>query len=113
MIGIILKNMRLSAKLSQSELGKKLNMADTTISSYERENSQPDFSTIVNIAKISELTNDFGFEDIDNTNNTSQTELLITVKTGIEKIAYGFIIGMLVITLGTVIVIKRKSQRVI
>jgi len=52
MIGIILKNMRLSAKLSQSELGKKLNMADTTISSYERENSQPDFSTIVNIAKI-------------------------------------------------------------
>jgi len=69
--------------------------------------------SIVNIAKISELTNDFGFEDIDNTNNTSQTELLITVKTGIEKIAYGFIIGMLVITLGTVIVIKRKSQRVI
>lgn len=52
MIGIILKNMRLSAKLSQDKLGKKLNMADTTISSYERENSQPDFNTIVNIAKI-------------------------------------------------------------
>ena len=52
MIGAILKNMRLSAKLSQNQLGKKLNMADTTISSYERENSQPDFSTIVNIAKI-------------------------------------------------------------
>ena len=52
MIGIILKNMRLSAKLSQEKLGKKLNMADTTISSYERENSQPDFNTIVNIAKI-------------------------------------------------------------
>lgn len=52
MIGTILKNMRLSAKLSQDKLGKKLNMADTTISSYERENSQPDFNTIVNIAKI-------------------------------------------------------------
>jgi len=52
MIGTILKNMRLSAKLSQNQLGKKLNMADTTISSYERENSQPDFNTIVNIAKI-------------------------------------------------------------
>ena len=52
MIGAILKNMRLSAKLSQEKLGKKLNMADTTISSYERENSQTDFNTIVNIAKI-------------------------------------------------------------
>ena len=44
--------MRLSAGLSQLELGSKLNLADTTISSYERENSQPDFETIVNIAKI-------------------------------------------------------------
>lgn len=52
MIGNILKNMRLSANLSQNELGKKLTMADTTISSYERENSQPDFNTITTIAKI-------------------------------------------------------------
>jgi len=52
MIGIILKNMRLSARLSQKELGKKLNLADTTISSYERENSQPDFDTILKIAEI-------------------------------------------------------------
>lgn len=52
MIGIILKNMRLSAGLSQKELGKKLNLADTTISSYERENSQPDFDTILKIAEI-------------------------------------------------------------
>lgn len=52
MIGKILKNMRLTAKLSQKELGNKLNMADTTVSSYERENSQPDFNTIVKIAEI-------------------------------------------------------------
>ncbi len=52
MIGSILKNMRLSAGLSQKDLGKKLNLADTTISSYERENSQPDFDTIVKIANI-------------------------------------------------------------
>lgn len=44
--------MRLSAGLSQKDLGKKLNLADTTISSYERENSQPDFDTIVKIADI-------------------------------------------------------------
>ena len=29
-----------------------LTVADTTISSYERENSQPDFQTIVNYAEI-------------------------------------------------------------
>jgi len=52
MIGEILKNMRLSAKLSQVKLAKKLSVSDTTISSYERENSQADFKTIYKIAKI-------------------------------------------------------------
>lgn len=52
MIGMILKNMRLTARLSQKELGQKLNLADTTISSYERENSQADFDTILKIAEI-------------------------------------------------------------
>jgi len=52
MIGLIIKNMRLSAKLSQAKLGKKINMSDTTISSYERENSQADFKTIYKISKI-------------------------------------------------------------
>ena len=35
-----------------NRFGKKLSMADTTISSYERENSQADFQTISNIANI-------------------------------------------------------------
>lgn len=52
MIGMILKNMRLTAGLSQKELGEKLNLADTTISSYEREKSQPDFDTVNRIANI-------------------------------------------------------------
>lgn len=52
MIGMILKNMRLTAGLSQKELSDKLNLADTTISSYERENSQADFETIMKIARI-------------------------------------------------------------
>ncbi len=52
-IGNILKNMRtINTKLSQKEIGDMLNVADTTISSYERENSQPDFQTIVNYAEI-------------------------------------------------------------
>lgn len=52
-IGNILKNMRnINTKLSQKEIGEKLTVSDTTISSYERENSQPDFQTIVNYAEI-------------------------------------------------------------
>lgn len=52
-IGNILKNMRnINTKLSQKEMGDLLTVADTTISSYERENSQPDFQTVVDIAEI-------------------------------------------------------------
>ncbi len=51
-IGIVLKNMRISAGMSQKEIGDRLSLADTTISSYERGNSQPDFETIIKFAKI-------------------------------------------------------------
>lgn len=64
MIGMILKNMRLTTKLSQKDLGNKLNLADTTISSYERENSQADFETILRIAKICNY--EFLLKDKDN-----------------------------------------------
>ena len=49
----ILKNMRTTnTNLTQKEIGNKLSIADNTISSYERENSQPDFETIVKFAEI-------------------------------------------------------------
>lgn len=52
-IGNILRNMRnLNTKLSQKEIGDMLALADTTVSSYERQNSQPDFQTIINYAEI-------------------------------------------------------------
>lgn len=52
-IGQILKNMRtINTNLTQKQLGKELSLSDTTISSYERENSQPDFQTVINIANI-------------------------------------------------------------
>lgn len=52
-IGNILKNMRnTNTKLSQKQVGEKLSVYDTTISSYERGNSHPDFQTIVNYADI-------------------------------------------------------------
>lgn len=65
MIGTILKNMRLSANLTQKELAEKLNLTDNTISSYERENSQADFDTILRIAKIC----NYEFKIIDKNNN--------------------------------------------
>ena len=52
-IGNILKNMRnTNTNFSQKQVGEKLSVYDTTISSYERGNSQPDFQTIVNYADI-------------------------------------------------------------
>lgn len=70
MIGMILKNMRLSFGLSQKELGDKLNLADTTISSYERENSQADFETILKIAQIC----NYNFIIMDKNNNLISIE---------------------------------------
>lgn len=52
-IGNILKNMRnINTNYTQKEVGDQMNVADNTISSYERENSQPDFQSIVNYAEI-------------------------------------------------------------
>ncbi len=52
-LGNILKNMRTTnTNLTQKEIGNKLSIADNTISSYERENSQPDLETIVKFAEI-------------------------------------------------------------
>ncbi len=52
-IGNILKNMRiLNTNYTQKMLGDKMGLASNTISSYERENSQPDFETIIKYAQI-------------------------------------------------------------
>ena len=52
MIGNIIKKMRKEKGLSQKELAKKLNIAQTTLSGYETNYSNPVFSTINEIAKI-------------------------------------------------------------
>lgn len=52
-IGNILKNMRnINTNYTQKEVGDQMSVADNTISSYERENSQPDFQSVVNYAEI-------------------------------------------------------------
>ena len=48
MIGIILKNTRKIRNLTQTQIGKELNLAENTISNYETEYSNPNFDTIYN-----------------------------------------------------------------
>ena len=52
MIGKMLRYMRSSKRLKQTELARRLNIAQTTLSGYETHYSNPDFETIVRIASI-------------------------------------------------------------
>ena len=52
MIGKMLRYMRHSSGLNQTELAKNLNIAQTTLSGYETQYSNPDFQMIDRIAKI-------------------------------------------------------------
>lgn len=51
MVDKFIKTMRNMAGLSQLELAKKCNIANTTISGYETGYREPDFKTLLNIAK--------------------------------------------------------------
>ena len=64
MIGMILRNMRKMRKLTQLQIGKKLNLAENTISNYETEYSNPTFNTIKEIANIC----DFEIQFVDKKN---------------------------------------------
>lgn len=50
MIGLILKYMRNEKNMTQKELSKKVNIAQTTLSGYETKYSNPTFETIEKIA---------------------------------------------------------------
>lgn len=52
LIGTVIRNARKKSGLTQKQLAKKVSLADTTISSYERGNSQPDFKMIRKILKV-------------------------------------------------------------
>lgn len=59
MIGRRLKKLRESADISQVALGKKLGMANTTLSMYESDNRQPDNDALIKIAKFFNCTTDY------------------------------------------------------
>lgn len=52
MIGRILRNIRKIDKQTQEQIGKKLNLAENTISNYETEYSNPTFDTIVKFVNV-------------------------------------------------------------
>ncbi len=52
MIGIILRNMRKIRGLTQAQIGKKLDLAENTISNYETEYSNPTFNTIKKMVDV-------------------------------------------------------------
>lgn len=52
MIGNYIKYMRESSGLSQVVLGKKLNIAQTTLSGYETGYSKPNYDVVQQIAEI-------------------------------------------------------------
>jgi len=72
-IGTIIKIMRKQNRLSQKELGKLLNLSDTTISAYELNKISPDFETITRIFKICE----YNLCILDKDNNIIDIEMFI------------------------------------
>ena len=64
MIGMILRNIRKIKGLTQKQIGKKLNLAENTISNYETEYSNPTFNTIKKIIDIC----DFEIQFVDKKN---------------------------------------------
>jgi len=51
MVGTILRNIRKMGKLTQAKLGKKLNLAESTICNYETEYASPTFEVAIDFIK--------------------------------------------------------------
>lgn len=64
--------------------------------------------TITNKVRIKNQTNKYGFKDVNPSNDASETEMLIAVKTGEKIIRYGLIIFGLCIVLGSLIYLKKR-----
>ncbi len=71
MIGRILRNIRKINKQTQEQIGKKLNLAENTISNYETEYSNPTFDTILKFVNVC----DFDIQFVD-----KKTKKVYTIK---------------------------------
>ncbi len=61
----VLKELREEKKLSQIQFAKEFNVSQTTISGWETGYREPDFNTLIEIAKYFGVTTDYllGLED--------------------------------------------------
>lgn len=71
MLGQILRNIRKIRKLTQLQIGNKLNVAENTISNYETGYSNPTFETIIKFIN----TCDFDMQFVDR-----KTKKVYTIK---------------------------------
>ena len=61
LLGRRIRFLRKEQKLSQTQLGKKLNLAESTISLYESGKRAPDYETLLNIAGFFGVSLDYLF----------------------------------------------------
>ena len=54
-----LKALRLEAHISQAELAEKMGVGQRTVSNWERGARQPDYDTLIKIAKYFEVSTDY------------------------------------------------------
>ncbi|WP_260446688.1 helix-turn-helix domain-containing protein [Listeria seeligeri] len=54
-----LKQLRLEKKLTQAELGKKINVTNVSVSGYESGNRFPDTATLEKLASFFDVTTDY------------------------------------------------------
>lgn len=81
LVGIRLKQLRKSKKLSQVELAKKLNVSQSTIAYYENEEKQPGYETLKQIADLFEVSVDYLLGRIDTPVDYTESEKqLLNVK---------------------------------
>lgn len=54
-----LKTLRLDAHISQAELAKKMGVGQRTVSNWELGARQPDYDTLIKLAKYFEVSTDY------------------------------------------------------
>ncbi len=57
-LGEKIKTLRVSRKMTQSELAEKLNVTKSTISSYENDSRQPSYEVLIKISSLFNVTID-------------------------------------------------------
>ena len=71
MFGKIIKELRADRKMSQEELAQKLNITQSTVGKYEREERDLNTELIIKICKLFNISADYllGLENEDGTKN--------------------------------------------